>query len=294
MRALVFASLLFSLTNGLAHAQGATDTLSKELALRLFSDPSYPEGNVADIFIGELPESLAAELPLPPSAQVVGTLLYQDNRARVILDTQQPPERITNFFQQQQDWRGVGSSESRGFVDAQSDQPSSFCNDDTGQALEISTVLSERSTDVRLNLSEDLYGLCSEEGAFEGSGFSDDIGSTPMPALTTPENALLSGSGESSDDTSAITKGTLETCLVPPGPCHPNYAEQLSAQGWGAGESDQAGQQAWQTFSYSNDQGAWQGYLVAIALPDEQAQLFFSVAPSAQATSLFERESEND
>ena len=275
-----------------AHGQGA-DTLSKELALRLFSNPSYPEGDVADIFIGELPESLAAELPLPPNAQVVGALLYQDNRAQVVLDTQQPPERVTDFFKQQQGWRGVGSSESRGFVDAQSNQPTSFCNDDTGRALEIATIRSDRTTDVRLNLSEDLYGLCSEEGAFEGSGFSDAMSSTPMPALTTPENALLSGSGESSDDISAIAKGTLETALSPQ-EVVAHYAEQLPSQGWQVGERDQAGQQAWQTFSFSDDQGAWQGYLVAIALPDEQAQLFFSVAPSAEATSLFERESEND
>lgn len=271
-RAFTFAALLLAFVA----AQSETDGLSKDLVLRLFSTPNFPEGDVTDILVGELPDTLPVEISLPQGAEVVGTLLYRGDRAQIVLDTQQSPGDVLSLYRTElSDWREASfPGREGGFVESETSQSISFCNDDAGVDLWVGAAQRDTSTDVRLTLSEiGTHSVCNEEERMRFRG--DTI---PMPTLTTPAQARYSGGGVSSDDTSAIARTVLETPLSPEDLISA-YAEQLPAQGWQLGVRSAEGTQAWHTFSLSDDEGDWQGYLVAITLPEEQVQLFFSVAP---------------
>lgn len=262
-------------TGGQFEGQGSVETLPKALTLRLLSNPEYPEGDVTDVLIGEVPNTLPADIPLPPNTDIVGTLLYGEKRAEIVLETRDTSASVTNFFEVQlEGWRRVRlpANQNRGFISAAESSSAYFCRGEN-TSLGVGTFQKDALTEVRLGLLvEEKYSVCSEEERRFGR---DDI---PMPTLVAPDNVQLNGSGMSSDDTSAVARTVLET-ERPPQNLIAHYAEQLPAQGWQLGVRNQEGSQAWHTFSLENEEGNWQGYLVAITLPEEQVQLFFSVAP---------------
>ena len=269
---LLFAALLLSF----AAAQSTSETLSKELVLRLFSNPDYPEGDVTDILVGELPDALPPEISLPQGAEVVATLLYGGERAQIVLETERSPDEVFNLYKMElRGWREAYLPRREGgFIENEADQPISFCNDEADMDLWVGTFERETSTEVRLSFSEiDTHSICNEE---EGMRFRGDA--VPVPTLTTPAGARLSGSGSGSDEDGVMVRGNLETSLSPQDLISA-YAEQLPEQGWQLGVRSGDRTQAWHAFTLSNEEGDWRGYLVAIALPEKRAQLFFSVAP---------------
>ncbi len=164
--------------------QGGAEALPKALTLRLLSNPECPEGDVTDIFIGEVPDALPVDVPLPPNTDVVGTLLYGEKRAEIVLEAQNTSVSMTNFFETQlEGWRRVRlpPDQNRGFISAAESSSAYFCRgEDT--SLGVGTFQKDTLTEVRLGLSvEEGYSVCSEE---EKRFARDDI---PMLTSVAPD-----------------------------------------------------------------------------------------------------------
>lgn len=168
------------------------------LTHRLLSSP-YPGGLAEDvqILVGELPASLAIELPLPEGAGVIGSLVRADQSVQVVLDVDQPADTVVAFYRAQLEPAGWHEfhwpMRPGGFGFGSEAATVTFCQSRRGPSLTVAVLEAEGApTDVRLNLQIDpRHSPCAMLGRPYGPMTS------PIPNLRAPAGARTHGGGGS-------------------------------------------------------------------------------------------------
>lgn len=249
------------------------------LTHRLLSSP-YPGGLAEDvqILVGELPASLAIELPLPEGAGVIGSLVRADQSVQVVLDVDQPADTVVAFYRAQLEPAGWHEfhwpMRPGGFGFGSEAATVTFCQSRRGPSLTVAVLEAEGApTDVRLNLQIDpRHSPCAMLGRPYGPMTS------PIPNLRAPAGARthggggIGGGGNSWHSTVILETDLDAVALVA------HYNEQLQAVGWKLADHGRAGPTAWSTWRFSDDQGdTWAGILLTLDTAGRAGQRFASL-----------------
>ena len=241
---------------------GDEDTL-REFIQRYLS-PIYPgaEEGATKVLIGNLPDDLPIDLPLPEDARVVATVQEASAFTQVILDALQTPDEVEAFYNQSLvdlGWQPAQPhQEGSGFIS--SNQGERFCLGESDAYLELLFLERiEGRTEVRLTLqSPVMYNFCQE-----GDPGSMDPGSSLIPALEAPPDVQTSGTGAGgSSDGSAYGTADLQTSLsIDELLAH--YNDQLERAGWELVDQGTSEVVAWSTWKLIDERGdEWGGNLI--------------------------------
>ncbi|MBD2059239.1 hypothetical protein H6F88_25135 [Oculatella sp. FACHB-28] len=264
-------SISLTLPLGTASAQLTPENeaalLREMLRLRYASEG---EENV-QILVGQLPDPLPADFPLPEEAQIIGSIVRSYGFTEIMLRTAQSSEEVYSFFQQQlldTGWQLQEPHASpKGFIVrlseahindlASRELPRQFCSTSQAALLNVSAQPSPDSSATTVQLSLIAGGFESEPS----SGFNCSLGivEAPLPALLPPTNAVVQGSGSSSGNGDASADAVIETDLDAEALIN-HYASQLQQAGWRQIEASERGLSRW---SYQDEEGRdWQGSLL--------------------------------
>lgn len=135
--------------------------ISRELADRILENVPEINNKRAFLLVGQLPNNLPLELPLPNNTQIVGSSVKEDY-FEILLEIPQSPARIEQFYRQQltsADWKkyegNFNNVPNNGFISSgyKPFEMNIFCNFKNGWELYLNTHPSrENSTDLRLRI----------------------------------------------------------------------------------------------------------------------------------------------
>lgn len=254
---------MLPLLSGSAVAQtleGNDDLIPRDLVLRLIGSPL--SGIQQELLIGQLPDDLPVDLPLPDGAKVVASVVMGGQYYRVLLDTPQSPDQVKLFYQEQLDAAGwqrltFGLTRIEGFVPSEFEQTEilSFCRDTTGSSLAVFAGSAQESTDLQLNLNIDDGMICDPPTV----GISEI--NVPMPTLVAPAGADVSSQGGGGSRDYWYSRANLETALEAES-LMAHYGDQWEQAGWTRIADDQTDQTLWALWRLQDEAGqSWQGAL---------------------------------
>lgn len=272
----------------------------RNLASRLLSGHYMEEGaEVPQLYVGELPEGMTFEIPMPEAVSLVGSLERQSRRRgqeiEVVLDSALDPGEAREAFgsaleeagweKRENAWR-EGGFEIGPFV-----IPDLFCKGERGPALHLTTnevTLNEEGflTDVRLRVSveEGRNSPCFQRG--RRAPFEEEI---IIPALKPPPGAreiFGSGRGGYRDPEGEASSVALRTELGI-GRLTEHYTAQLEEAGWtpaGGEETDGGdGNCSYRYYSFTNEEGeGWKAVFSALRLAGEERSYLLQVYAQLQ------------
>lgn len=282
--------------------QGAVPASSDdlaELAARLLAPPyPMPDGSTqtATLHPGALPPNAGFDLPIPPGAHIVGSVLRQRTNANpsfdAVLDVPGSADDVTSFYERELGKKGLTTPpvtqqmQPGGFQAVSPAKGSMFCKGDSLPYVSLSVFSRPNAAnDVRVH-----FEPAQTAGAqqFIGSPCSQRGGPPPgmptqrLPALHAPNGVLLQSSGSSSggprqqSDAVAITPQTaaeLESF----------FAQELASAGWTRVAGGANPQLAYSTWKVPGD-GDWQGVLIVIEMPtkDRRSLMLRAESPTGQ------------
>jgi hypothetical protein len=252
-------------TGGHVEIIGGDEESLREFIQRYLS-PIYPgaEEGETKVLIGNLPDDLPVDLPLPENARIVATVQQSSGFTQVILEAMQTPDEAEAFYNQSLvdlGWQPAQlHQEGSGFVS--SNQGERFCLDEGDAYLELLFLERiEGRTEVRLTLqSPVVYNFCQE-----GDPGYMDPGSSLIPALEAPPDVQTSGSGagSSSDGSAYSTTDLLTSLSIDALLAH--YNDQMEQAGWelvDQGTSEVVAWSAWKLIDEAGDE--WGGNLIVM------------------------------
>lgn len=253
------------------------EKLWRELALRLLSgvEPAGVREMQPYPFVGEMPQELDAEIPVPDGLSLVGGLVRHDRwhgagDTEVVLDASTAPEAVLASFRElsrssphaAEGWeeRRWPAQREGGFTSEPIGERTVFRSDERGTALIVGAYQRETATDVRLLLSRDAradFGASVDDSGSEGSA-------SVIPVLRSPRGAHnLGEGGRDLGETAEVSTTSLRTDLDPVALIG-HYSAQLAAAGWTQTESGSDGPVAWTVWRFHAEGGApWEGRLSA-------------------------------
>ncbi len=253
-------------------------TALQQLLQRLvgYSYPGAPSQE-AQIYVGKLPEKMPVDIPLPEGSQVVGTVVRGEESIQIVLDTNNPPDRVLEFFRQQLSAAGWSTQDqsvgpSGGFVPSGISNEIILCKSIKGPSLFLSATSEKGApTDVRLNLNTSKtqqYPCSQPRGA-------QSLAQSLMPRLVAPSGAQQNESGSGGSSTgSAYNNATILTDQKA-SELASFYGDQLAKAGWTKQDSGQSGPIAWSTWTLRDKDGAnWKGLFFALDLPGTPSRRF--------------------
>ncbi|MDE3112648.1 MAG: hypothetical protein KGN00_12735 [Chloroflexota bacterium] len=281
LTAIEAGSRMQDLRGGTAGAapQGGIEELAQRLLTPAFPMPDGSQQTVA-LDPGALPKNAPFDLPLPPSARLVGSVTRERTSGSstlvsfdVVLDVPGPPDDVTAFYDREMPKKGMDPlsrplmPQQGGFVSSVGPTSTKmYCKSDQGPAPYVSlTVFSKPGApnDVRVH-----YEPASPQ--MMGSPCRQEQGGpqpypTKLPTLHAPQGVTLQPNGGQGDgnkqtsDATAITSTSVADL-------ESAFAQQLSAAGWTrlAGKAD--GPLAWSTWKIPGE-GDWQGLLLVVQAP---------------------------
>lgn len=263
----------------------------KDLAERLLDYDYHVEvdSDKPQLFLGEIPTDLPAEIPVPEGMVLLGGLRRVspwrgDTDAQVILEAGAEPEGVYSAFREH--LAGSEWSEKRrpllergGFVSTGSGtRLLTFCLSPRGPALSVSAYRRREAgtTEVRLRL----------EGSRRDSLCSDDYARyryedrSVIPALFPPEGvAQISGGGGGGSDAEE-NRAHLRTGMSPAALVG-HYSAQLEEAGWSRVGGGEEGPTAWSGWTFEEDGEGWVGTFVAMSPPGPSEVCLVQVSASA-------------
>ena len=247
----------------------------EELCARLLRHP-HPDGPTSvELFVHQLPASIAADIPISPDWRVLGSALYsrsgRPTLMEAVIDTPSSFAELVAPFQSALRATGWTIIEPAfpmhgGFVSADMGEGRAFRREGHGPVLSIHGVSREgMMTDLRLRLDWDAAAYVSRPPHVRPDG------AERLPSLSAPNGARLwrqHGGGGSGHWTS---ESTIETDWSVGG-TEAHFAEQLARAGWtrvGGSVDDTVGWSSWQL----PGDGHWRGLLLVLAAfgPGEQS-----------------------
>jgi len=271
-----------------------------ELAARLISPPyPMPDGSTqtATLHPGALPPNAGFDLPIPPGAHLVGSVLRQRTNANpsfdTVLDVPGSADDVTSFYERELGKKGLTTPpltqqmQPGGFQAVGPTKGSMFCKGDGLPYVSLSVFSRPNATnDVRVHFepaqtaaAQQFIGSpCSQKGG----GPQPGIPVQRLPALRAPDGVLLQSSGSSfggprqQSDAVATTPQTaaqLESF----------FAQELAAAGWTRVAGGANAPLAFSTWKVPGD-GDWQGVLIVIEMPtkDRRSLMLRAESPTGQ------------
>lgn len=253
-------------------APSNSEVALRTLVLRLLAPryPGFPGPEETQLLVGELPDELPAEVPLPDNAQIVGSLVRGQKSVEVVFDIDQPADRVLDFYREYLTAAGWRELEflgpPGGFVSTAF--PVTFCQDALDLSLSVTAYpMEEAPTDVRLHLhtaSDD--SPCRQPWSPAGWRI-------PMPRLVAPPRARQLG-GPITISGAPGSSAMLETRLDGPA-LMAHYTAQLERAGWTRHDAGQDGPAVWSTWVLKDEAGQpWQGVFVVLEVPQMPDQRF--------------------
>jgi len=263
-----------SKSSSITRSQSYDNSSNAEILLfveRMLTFPGTSLGKVIAILPGMLPADLPFEVPVPDGSEVIGSMLFSEDKCEqvlIILDVPQKPGKIIEFYRKNLKKAGWTEPESYnkiwGFSSIQSmPQTAAFCKHEReGPSLVISvfTLDGEKPAEVRLSLcTNPQVPVCQER--YEPRESTKIV----LPILLAPESAEKRGGGESSSGNMQMLYTILETELSVI-ELETHYRNQLIETGWELKEKESRGSIAWSTWSFSDEFGIWSGRLLVSEL----------------------------
>ncbi|MGF1524555.1 MAG: hypothetical protein ACFBSF_19705 [Leptolyngbyaceae cyanobacterium] len=253
---LVTAALLLQRPQAvLSQSQVITDdAIPANSVLRLLKSLLEVDGvgrtNIQRLFIGQLPDDLAVELPLPDDADILASFVLHGNSEtevaahQIVLDMPQFSDASIEQYEEQlvvSGWLSIEieAENPSGFVSSQQatwTAPKLFCRSQDATWLSMATTLQQDNTTMLLLLlSPDTDLNCSLN-----STDSDIVESgIPMPSLMPPSEGTVRVTSNAREGNSAeISEAVVESALNPEAIAQ-HYAVQWEEAGWRPVEGEQ-------------------------------------------------------
>lgn len=253
------------LADGQVEIIGGDEESLREFIQRYLS-PIYPGAGEGEtkVLIGNLPDDLPIDLPLPDDARIVASVQQSSGFTQVILEASQSPDEVGAFYNQSLvdlGWQPAQPhQEGSGFVS--SNQGERFCLDEGDAYLELLFLERiEGRTEVWLTLHSPVVSNICQEG---DSGYMDP-GSSLIPALEAPPDVQTSGSGAGgSSDGSAYSTADLKTSLSIEA-LLAHYNVQMEQAGWEQVDQGTSEVVAWSAWKLTDEAGdEWGGNLIVM------------------------------
>jgi hypothetical protein len=264
---------------------GASDreALLQEMLVRLNSFPGDPRVNNPQVLVGQIPEGLPFELPLPPDNIIVGTLIRGPESASIVLNVDQPAELVLGWYREHMKEAGVqelempGVAQRSGFTQTgiAAGMQATFCYGSRGPSLMVNTLSrdkDETKADVRLEL--DIKGMACKY--FAKNRMQRPLFASLVPQLAPPPKSTQRvdsvGASSTFDSVHSIATLRLENDVnIVELATH--YNTQLESGGWTRGDAGSDGPFAWSTWSFHDeDNELWRGSFLILKIQIQQPQ----------------------
>jgi len=217
-----------------------------------------PDLENTQILVGKLPDNMPIKLPMPEDAKILGSLIKGDEGIEVILDVNQNPEDVLDFYKTSlaaDNWSEVDRS--GGFV--WEGDKITFCQGVTSPALSIGIYeIEDGPTDVRITVNTDRDTSPCIRDVYDWH--------KPLPKLAAPPGARQYGTGGSYMGSSTTESTTLATDLNSTA-LEAYFADQLKEANWTRIGGGQNGPLAWSTWELTDENGIkWNGRLLTLEI----------------------------
>ena len=246
---------------------GGDEAALREFISRIFS-PVYGGQTVGNprVLIGELPNDLPYEIPLPDDTRVIGSMdVSEASSTFVLLDSGLSPAEVIQFYEEtlpESGWQASDQgNQGVGFTVPAATTGMVFCNTDN-YSLTVTVLELGESTDVRIQMSQ-YSGQCSPS---TGMNTSEDA--NLLPTLEAPAGTIIRSGGSIGGITGGLgLSASLESDLsVEALAVH--YNDQLEAQDWTLVRKGSTEGAAWSNWTFSDDNGnGWAGTLMVLETP---------------------------
>lgn len=267
-------TLLVSSTLILGQANAQTPASSDEQIPRKLLERILNYFNSdTQLIVGKIPAELPVDLPLPAQAEVVATILDNQENYLIIIDTPQSPKQVETFYRKQLEGSGWRALESytenydnyRGFVPSELNQniSLSLCKGNERPLLSVNVSPGDNApTDVRL-IVDSGYGsiVCNEEPQPAQPDSEPSYIEPPLPKLMPPTNSKVTSDGGGDYGDYSLSTATVETRLnIQALATH--YEVQFKQAGWTRLEAQPDNSKAVSLWTMKDQQGnSWLGVL---------------------------------
>ena len=214
------------------------------------------------------PGVLAFELPLPPGAQVVGSMMRGGKPASMILDMPQSPEEAFAFYDEQLaalGWAADLFMGRGGFIPSTSPFiPSRYISDERGKMLIMAVKdPAESGATFVITLMD-----APDKAQWARRPHPSSLHQT-MPQLRAPHGARLSAEGSGGSDTSWRSYARMSTALEPEA-VTAHFNKQLEAGGWRRQTGGATSDAGWSLWSVTVEAQSMIGAFIALRIPERQ------------------------
>jgi hypothetical protein len=217
-----------------------------------------------ELVISAVP-ALFGDVPLPPDTRVLGGVQRGDSTADLVADSEATPAVAVQFVSdalKAQGWTEPPNMSPGGFIPVGMTGVT-FCKSKDGPSLSLmATKRDDGLTKLRYTLNTfkgmpaGTFGPCNQPPG--GLGF------TPLPQLTSPEDAKQSSLGMSGSQDSLLQFAVLETQQTP-AQLLAHYVAQLEDAGWTLTASGGTDESVWSNWAFKDPQGKDQTGMLLIA-----------------------------
>lgn len=249
-----------------------------QLLKRVFTN--FPFGGEPEVLIGELPSGLTVPVPIPPDAEVLGSLDYSDEyrQAYALIDVPGTPEDVIAFYSEQFNeagWHEVGSTYSEGGFQPTLPAWALFCCQEKGgpsAQIVVDALPSQEATFVRLVVDTDPQSdICLEEGPL-GRNETGRL----VPIFEDPEGGHNGKKGYGLRSGSELFSYMFVDTELDPGQLQAHYGRQLEEAGWTSEIRFTESALAWSTWYHIADTGGeWLGLFVIHDVADGRSKCSF-------------------
>lgn len=258
------------------------EALMRELFVRLSTYPGDPRVYNPRLLVGQIPQGLPEEIPLPEQSRVLGTLIRGQEDATIVIDADATPQQLLDFYRQRLKTAGwqelelpIGPQQG-GFVHSSFafNFSATFCRGSHGPSLSISAFPKAgdgTTTDARLEL--DATGQqCMQQQKM--SRIRQPAMYDLIPRLTSPSDAKQQSDGGGSGGDSVFSCATLVMSKdMEIGELVAHYNTQLESSGWTRNDVGSGGPFAWSTWSFRDeDNELWHGSFLILKMQTQKPQ----------------------
>jgi len=331
--AVLLAGALWAGRDPAAAQQPGDDALLRELAERALGsgggfggfiiagsggERRLPPFQRAELYPGSLPPGIGFEVPLPPDARLIGSVVHErfgrQIYFQVVLDVPATAGGVVSFYERELLARGWTRASSlllqarpptRGFVDDEllmtAERIERLLEQAGSNEFQGQFCIAPRGPDLMVSVVGEEHGV--RDVRILSSGFPCDLGrrgggaaeEPPLPLLRIPSGAVLSGLGGSSSGevpvgelpppiggesaSPPVAREATVLSALDVAALEEGFAAQLAAQGWTRQDGGASDLLAWSTWTRA-DPREWFGFLTVTAEPDQSLRVLrFQVRP---------------